>query len=642
MGAIAAIVHFDGKPVDRGIFEPVVSEMETAGAGVPAIFQGDGAALLQWRSLDGRENIRQDGRAPVLETGSHVLIADARIHNRDELIAALEPLGPLDAPVDDPSLLLRAYLRWGKECPGRILGDWSFAVWNKRERSLFAARDHHGHSMVTYRWTPDCLVLASSLKSILAVPEIPRKVDLARIAGKLAWFPIDHTYTAFEGIRRLPAAHWMRADSRDAVIHRYWKMEDAPEVHFRSDDDYVDRFREIFSDAVRARIADSHRPGATLSGGLDSGSIVAVASRILAEKGNSLHAFTSVPARDTAGACPATHFGDEGPYAGATAAHLGNVHHHRVDCGETGPLQGVRRFLEMVPEPVMNAGNAFWLCEVLAKAKEQGVSTLLMGAGGNATISWHAPGYLYSLARQGRWADFRREARCRERLDGRLPGRTLLPALFRSLMHSRVPSFSGSERINLASHLRLSPLRLSFAERFVRMDQRPEGLFDREFLFLSSRHQRTIVMGSDRSIAGGGWRELSLRSGFDSADPTTDKRVIEFCLGIPDGQYVRNGQPRFLIRRAMRGILPDKVLMNRRRGRQSADLVARIRGERAEIQRTMESFRRHEAARQLLDLEKMNGVLRETGGPVTPPLLLRCESILMPGLMVGLFVTQYS
>ena len=128
--------------------------------------------------------------------------------------------------------------------------------------------------------------------------------------------------------------------------------------------------------------------GVALSGGLDSGSVTALAARALGETGKRLTAFTAIPIYDTSGTVGPKRFGDETHFASATAAFWPNVDHHLLDSAGVTPIEGIRRVLAIMPEPAHAASNYFWIVDLLAQAKAHGLGTLLTGQGGNATVRW--------------------------------------------------------------------------------------------------------------------------------------------------------------------------------------------------------------------------------------------------------------
>ena len=212
-----------------------------------------------------------------------VITASARLDNRDELLKALTIPHPEEANLPDSHIILKAYQQWGEACVDRFLGDWVFAIWNASKRKLFIARDHQGNTGLYYYTDSRCLSFASSLKGLLALPDVPQRPNPMAIAQVLVSWPAHEapTPTCYDGIFRLPPAHAMTVTPQGIEVKRYWYLENTPDLHLRTDDDYVEAFLDIFSEAVRCRLRCSAPVATTLSGGLDSGSVAALAAREL-------------------------------------------------------------------------------------------------------------------------------------------------------------------------------------------------------------------------------------------------------------------------------------------------------------------------------------------------------------------------
>jgi len=155
---------------------------------------------------------------------------------------------------------------------------------------------------------------------------------------------------------------------------------------------------------------------------------------------------------------------------------------------------------------------------------------------------------------------------------------------------------------------------------------------------LATRHR---IIQPGRSIGGGLWGESSGAYGLEVRDPTQDKRLMEFCLGVPDSCHYAGGLDRALLRRAFAGLLPDQVRLNRRRGLQAADLGRRVRDWAPEIEEALERLTGHTLAAAVLDLPKMRRVLQSMQTKATQENTSDAGTILLRGLGVGLFLLRF-
>jgi len=573
-----------------------------------------------------------------------VITASARLDNRSELLEALSVPRQEWKSLPDSRIILQAYQKWGEASVDRLLGDWVFAIWNAGERKLLIARDHHGNTGLYYYTDSRCLIFSSSLKGLLALPDVPQRPNPMAIAQILVAWPMHEapTPTCYEGILRLPPAHAMTVTSQGVKIKRYWYLENTPDLHLSKDDDYVDAFLEIFTKAVRCRLRCSAPVGTTLSGGLDSGSVTALAARELKKQGQRLAAFSSVPISETEGLVGGL-MGDETPLVNATATHVGNIDVNFIKAGNVSPLYGIDHALFIHDQPEHAAGNLYWITTLMAAAQEQGLGAILTGQGGNATISW-AGGFeatLLDYLVKGQWGSFRRKLHAwQERT-----GRSLLGAVRSQIVHPLV--WQTKQRLQLArttkdawrNYSAINPVLAQELDLNHQMEQHghdPNFGLPRDY-----KQARLKLIKPGRYIAGHQWFETGMAYGLEVRDPTFDKRVMTFCWSIPQSQYLMDGQNRMLIRRAMTDYLPEQVLWNRRKGRQAADIPQRIVDYRSDVEAALVTLEKSNLAQHYLDLPKMRGVFESVQHKIDGGSLVKCGAILLRGIMVGKFLLRF-
>jgi asparagine synthase (glutamine-hydrolysing) len=650
MNAIFGLLNLDGAPAS-------IEELEAMQAAL-AFWALDGAQV--WRNRQAGLGCLQAGstpqaageRLPLYDAASGLaLTAGARLDNRADLIDLLEldEGSPAEA-ISDAELILHAYLRWGEDCVAHLDGDWHFALWDERQRRLFLARDHHGNTGLYYYHDAHHFYFASSKKALLAIDAIPKQPNMLRIAQLLTAWPGDGVQTGYVHIFRLPPAHLLSVSPGGMNIRRYWFPENVSELRLKSDDDYLEAFMEAFTRAVSARLRCQRPVGVTLSGGLDSGSVTAVAAAILRQRGERLIAFTSTPLRDPSQYTDARRFGDETWLAGDTARQAGNVEHVLIPAGEISPLAAIERMLWVHDEPMHAAGNQYWLAALLEAARQRGVGSLLTGQLGNAVISWTGAGenLLPRLWRSllpgpqageaGFWQAF--EAACRGAGLGRWRAarRFLLKPLFIPIWYEmrRRGQFGAN------AWQRYSAIHPEFARQIGLQQRMAAAGYLPQLQYPDPLQRRLAIIQPGRMTLGTSWNEKGGAYGLEVRDPTQDRRLIELCLAIPESQYQRQGVDRWLVRRAMQGYLPDAVRLNTRRGLQAADLGERVLASRNEVESALARLSQHDLARQVLDLERMRNVLASLEQGMTSRKNEACGTILLRGLMVGLFLLRFS
>jgi asparagine synthase (glutamine-hydrolysing) len=506
------------------------------------------------------------------ETGTLVLTADARIDNREELIQALGLSPRPPEQITDSQLILAAYEKWGEQCPGKLLGDFAFALWDGPKQQLFCARDHFGIKPFYYYASEQVFVFASEIKALFCLPEVPQQLNEDRIGDYLLSMFDDVAITSYRGILRLPPAHCMTVGHEGTQLQSYWSLDPHREIRLSSNEEYAAKFREIFAEAVRCRLRSAFPIGSNLSGGLDSSSITCMASRLLSEQGKPpLHTFSAI--FDQVTEC------DERSYISAVAAQDG-LEAHYIQADQISPLKDIERMFWHQDE-AFYAPNWSMGWALNRAAQQQGVRILLDGFDGDTTVS-HGYGYLSELARAGRWFTLAREVRGLTRTLGTPFGGWLWGYVKHFGLEPTV-SRHRSLRLLLRAKKILTPLfrpqnnpppsspawskllnpdfvaRIGLGERYQtwRKTQGHMGLAERE------RHYRNIAAQGLPQFAAEVMDKSIAAFALEPRYPFWDKRLVEFCLALPPEQKLHMGWDRVVMRRAMANILPVAVQWRR-------------------------------------------------------------------------------
>ena len=551
------------------------------------------------------------------ESGT-VCVGSARIDNRGELITQLA----LTSQATDLELLHHAYLKWHDDCAERIFGDWSFAVWDRESRELFVARDHFGFTSIFYYLDDDQFAFASDLGVLLEMGLVAPSVNELFIAHRLtSWPQTDGGITAYNDVHRLPPAHLMTVNPTTVSIRQYWYLERTPELVLTDPREYAEGLRNIFRDAVTARLRrDGGTVASGLSGGLDSSSVTAMAARILDQTGEGLDAYTSVPIADTSAFVP-TRFGDELPMAKATAGQYLNIRLHAVDAAEVSPIAAIRQELAFTKEPGHAAGNSYWLLALDQAAAAAGASVLLVGQHGNSGFSWN--GSVFSQPLSYQLSNLGAKGFVRTRGMRALPPSAVR---WRRRRHTHERMFSGTAlnpefaaRIDLITLLAQDPSR------------NPARTVNEERSWL----------GPGISSTGSLWAAHSRAAGIDITDPTADARLLAYAWSIPDRHFIdpATGVTRKVIRDAMAGVIPDEVRLNQKRGRQAADLPVRLRLVASEVEDAISQIEAGSGA-QYVSPERLRSAWKLIQTQDSPQAYDLSVKNLTRGLMVGIFASE--
>ncbi len=283
MSGIAGVVRLDGAPVDRGLLRRMTDAMATRGPDGQRIWSdgpvGLGHALLS-------TTVEPETLQPAGLDGCVWITADARIDGRADLVTQLESRGRGDVrAASDAQLILHAYLSWGENCVEHLLGDFAFAIWDGRSRTLFCARDHFGVKPFYYARVRDGFVFSNSLDCVRLHPGVSDSLNELAVADFLLFcWNRDPATTFFADVQRLAPAHRLTCGPAPLCPTRYWTLPADGRVRYRRSRDYVDHFRQLLSEAVSDRLRQ-HRVGVSMSGGLDSTSVAATAQHLLAKSG---------------------------------------------------------------------------------------------------------------------------------------------------------------------------------------------------------------------------------------------------------------------------------------------------------------------------------------------------------------------
>jgi asparagine synthase (glutamine-hydrolysing) len=558
MSAIVGFFGLDGRPAETIDLERMVDVLSHRGPDGHAIWL-EGAIGLGHRMLWTTPESLHEHQPLHSEDGTLTLVSDARIDNRKELIATLGLSRPSGSLITDAELILAAYQKWGKECPLRLIGDFAFAIWNKSRCELFCARDPIGVKSFYYHRQSDLFTFASEIKALFKISGVPRVLNEERVAELLVLVFEDQASTFYREIYRLPAGHCMTVSALGLRLCRYWKWDPKHELILGSDAEYEEAFRELLTESVRCRLRSTFPVGATLSGGLDSSSITCIARECLRKEPlQTLHTFSaifpSLPEADLR--CI-----DERSYVQTVLAG-GDLVAHEVRADHLNPIGGLEDILWYQDDPLVPF-NLYIHLGIYRSAREQGARVLLDGFDGDTAVS-HGYERLAELARTLRWSTLLKEAWAVSR---RSPDRSFSPwkVLWGYALSPLVPEALQHlwKRIRGQRHPlwdRDSVIAEAFAQRVglaARLRQLQSGTSN---VFKSAQEAHRLSLESSLIAYALELADKAAVAHFlEARYPFFDRRLLEFCLALPAEQKLRAGWSRFILRRAMQGILPPEI-----------------------------------------------------------------------------------
>jgi asparagine synthase (glutamine-hydrolysing) len=387
----------------------------------------DGQAILGHRRLSILD-LTPSGHQPMRdESRNFTIVFNGEIYNFVELREELKSKGYRFRSSSDTEVLLAAYNHWGTDCLSRLNGMFGFAIWDEHRHHLFAARDRFGEKPFYYFCGGGVFLFGSEIKALLASQLINVRPNHRAICRYLLHHESDcGAETPLEGIFALPPAHGLLYSPSQGEFKtwQYWDLDPHREILLPSDAAYAERFRELMQDSVRIRLRSDVPVGSSLSGGLDSSTIVRlVASQLKGTRQTTFSARFEDPRID------------EGPYIECLTRHFA-LESNNAYPTPTGLLENISRITWHQEHPSCTASTyAQWT--VMRLAREHGVTVLLDGQGGDEILagypSYHAS-YFWDLLKGWRWRSFLAAIGGQIRLQGptRLPS-TLAPLLPDSL-----------------------------------------------------------------------------------------------------------------------------------------------------------------------------------------------------------------
>lgn len=550
MSGICGILRLDGSPSLPAELASMTSLLERRGPEGTGQFSSGPVAL--GHTLLATTPEAQVEALPLTDPASGCSItADLRLDNREELIAALG-LQDERRVVGDGELVLRAYLHWGEDCPRQLLGDFAFAIWDPRHARLFCARDPLGMKQLIHYCLPGKLfAFASEVRAVLALQEVPRRINEARVADFLEDYleGVDHTSTFFQDVLRLPPAHCLRVDAQGLRLRRYWTLEAGPELKLDSDEAYARGLLDVLTAAVASRLRAVGPVGSMLSGGMDSGSVSAIAACLLEQQGRGpLHTF-SCAGPDPAG-CVETR-------AIHAALGLPGIRPHVANHAELSSFsQDLIRLARDSDEPF--DGHMTLVRTAYLMASRAGVKVVLDGVTGDSALP--SVSRTARLVRQGRLLGAWQEAAGMQRFWGGPRLAYFLGGAREALTPNAARRLRDRWRDRRA-HLPCGGLlhpelarKVDLASR-ARAFQRhaPPGLQSKSVQHVTALRHPNLAVGRER------YDRVAAALAIEPRDPFMDLRVIDYCLRLPAEQIDDRGWIKIVLRRAMAGHLPDEV-----------------------------------------------------------------------------------
>lgn len=538
MSGFFGILRLDGKRVEEQFLVEIAEALRFRGPDGTSIWTKEGVGGCFARMETGP--VRQAGTQPVCLGDRFLLWGDMRLDGLEELLRQLaETQCSLSADASSEEFFLQAWLKWGEGALEKVIGDFSLALWDIKERTLWCARDFIGARPLYYAYVQGVLCFSNTLDILRRVPEISDELDETFLADFfLAGRSMEPSRSVYRDIRRLPPGHLLKFSNGGIAIRRFRTLPIEEPLRLKHPQEYLISYRDL----LKAAVADRLPKGATalyLSGGLDSSSLCAVAAEVAEDRGQKekLKAFT---------VSWENFFDDQEPsLAKLTAEHLG-VAHEVIQVQEAMPFEGADKLETTAPEP----GEDFFFAR--EKRQSQRVAShanvLMVGYGGDDILTGQGWPYLVHLWRSGDWKAILRDFGGYLWSHGRIPpARAGFRGKLSRLTERENPLEGYPPWLNEEFEARVN-IKRRWLEFKHRNERQEHPLHPRAYESLHSGYWGGVLEAEDA-----GWNRVRL----ETRAPLLDLRILRFQLRLPPVPWCVNKE---LVRQAMRGILPEAVV----------------------------------------------------------------------------------
>lgn len=557
MCGICGKLTFTGEKVDEALINKMSSTLLHRGP-------DDGGAYVKGGIGLGHRRLSIIDLSPAAhqpmtnEDGSLWIVYNGEIYNFPALKEELEKKGHVFRSHSDTEVILHLYEEEGHECVQKLRGMFAFAIWDAKAESLFLARDRVGKKPLYYYHNSSCLIFASEIKAILQNPEVNRKPDFTAIHHYLTYQYVPSPLTAFQGISKVPPAHYIVIKNGKIALKRYWKLSYRPKLEL-GEEELKQEIVERLQEAVKIRLISDVPLGAFLSGGVDSSAIVALMARMTREPVKTF----SIGFKEEAY--------NELRYARMVAELYKTDHTEYIV--EPNAVEVLPKLVWHYNEPF--ADSSAIPTYYVSKLAREHVTVVLNGDGGDENFA----GY-------GRYVATEFSISISTYLPAAI-SRVLLPFIL-MLPHGGNPnSFIWRLKRFLQEYTRSPELRNAHWLSHFTSEMKSElytddfsqrvGPTDSYALLLEKYRDADADSFLDKTLYADVMMYLpddllvkvdvaSMSTSLEARSPFLDHEFMEFAARIPSRLKLNGRSTKYILKEALRGILPDKVLYREKMG----------------------------------------------------------------------------
>ncbi|MEC1714818.1 asparagine synthase (glutamine-hydrolyzing) [Schinkia azotoformans] len=493
----------------------------------------------------------EGGKQPLSNEDETIWITfNGCIYNYVELAQSLKERGHRFKTNSDTEVIIHAYEEYGEQCVNYFIGMFAFAIWDSKKQKLFCARDRLGIKPFYYSIVEDNFIFASEIKAILATGIVERKEDAESIHQYLVFQTIANDKTLFKNVKKLLPGHYMVLDKEANILEhkKYWDVEFNID-YSRSEEDFLEELNDLLHDAVKIRLRSDVPLGAHLSGGLDSSTVVSLASQ---------YNRTGQPLKTFTGAFSEGEQFDETKYARIVAEKC-QTNYMEVYPNEMDFIESLSKIAYFMDEP--SAGPGVFPQYMVSKLAADNVKVALGGQGGDEIFGGYTRYLVGYLEECLKGAIYEKNSDLASIIPNLPALKQYVPmlkyfwaeGLFESedKRYFRLMDRSGGIQ-NLYSTDVFKNNQTIFSEfQKVFNGSNSDSFLNKMLYFDLKVHLPALLHVEDRT---------SMAVGLESRVPLLDHRIVDLVAKIPPSIKFKNGEPKYLFKQTIKNIIPEEVL----------------------------------------------------------------------------------
>ena len=559
MCGICGILYPDGiQHVDRNVLTAMNRQIVHRGPDDEGLFvEGNiGLGMRRLSIIDVKT-----GHQPLSNEDDNLwIVFNGEIYNHEKLRAEMQSRGHSYRTRSDTETIVHLYEQYGRDCVKHLRGMFAFAIWDRRRKILFAARDRLGIKPFYYRYDGKTFLFGSEIKAILSYPGIRAELSSGVLAEYLAFGYLAGSQTMFAGIDKLPPGHTLEVDASGKLnIARYWDLTVLVDEEVHPREYYVKTYRELLEACVSSHLMSDVPLGVFLSGGLDSSAIAALTTKIRQEP---IETFSVGYAEEAF---------SELPYAREVAKHIGS-RHHEVRLSREEFFGSLPALIWHEDEPIVWPSSLSLY--FLAKLARERVTVVLTGEGSDETLGGYAR-YPWTLAnsRMDRVYRSLTPALFRQWIRDGIGSGVLPAGLRRKLEHTFVgrdgaswtsfyfdnfySAFSAAEQFELLTPSARELSGDAYAGSMTQWEKSSGDLFHRLLYTDTRTYLVELLMKQD---------QMSMAVSIESRVPFLDHVLVEFTARIPAQYSIHGLSGKQILKSAVEDLLPDSIVYRTKMG----------------------------------------------------------------------------